>query len=158
MQEICDILLLDELAGSSKLLKQLRIFSPTTIFEDGKVYSGFLNLELKRIKAVAILTHFRNNGIRCLNIPIKYKGGLLSEAEARKLAEKHLEGRAEIIDSVKRPGKVVNPMFWKFISNEAPSEPGIFEGGGNVIVDALDGHIWDAEELEEFSYDYLNAL
>ena len=158
MQVICDILLLDELAGSSKLLQQLKIFSPSTTFDENRVYLGFLGLELKRIQAVVILMHFRNNGVRSLNIPIKYKGRLLTEEEARESAERSLLGSGKIIGSMKRPGKVRNPMFWNFVWDQPNSGHGICEGGGNMVVDALDGHIWSADELEEFSYDYLNAI
>ncbi|MDM5182214.1 hypothetical protein PO883_34155 [Massilia sp. DJPM01] len=151
MQEICDVFLLDELDGSSKLLQPLKIFAPEIEFDHNNKYTGFLGLELKRLKAVSIIVHFRKNGVRSLNIPVKYKSNLISRAEARTYAEKYLEGKGTIIDSTT---SACDPMFWHF----AFSRPDLYEGGGNLVVDALDGHVWTSDELEEFCYDYLNLL
>lgn len=151
MQEICDIFLLQELEGTSKLLQFLKILSPNTDFDVNRKYKGYLGFELKRLKAVSIVVFLRNNGVRCLNIPVRYKSDLISRAEARLHAEKYLGGNGTLIEGGM---SAVDPMFWHF----SFSQPGMDEGGGNLVVDALDGHIWDSDELEEFFYDYMNLL
>jgi hypothetical protein len=154
----CDIFLLEDLTGSSKLLKQLRIFQPGILFDDDQTYSGFLGLNVNRIKAVAIVAHFRNNAIRCLNIPVRYRDGkLLSEGGARKIAKEYVEEKGWTLSEKEHRDGQRNPMHWTF-QISVNSNTDIYEGGGTLTVDALDGHIWEMEEMIEYMYDYNNVL
>lgn len=156
MQEICDLYLLDAVPGSSSLLQRLHIFDPAARFDRSQTYVGYLGLNLKRITVVAILTHFRTNGVRGLNIPVRYRTDLMPAEEARLYADIHMEERG---GRVMGPRRSVNPMLWHFqVHDPAESSLEPREGGGNMTVDALDGHIWTADESIEYGYDYNNLL
>ncbi|ATQ76541.1 hypothetical protein CR152_20000 [Massilia violaceinigra] len=159
MQEICDIYLIEKLSGSSKLLQQLRIFDPTIAFDENQLYLGFLGLNLKRLTNVAILMNFKSNGIRCFNIPVRYRSALISQDEARIYAEIYMDSvGGTVICHRTRPG-VSNPMFWYFLVHD-PRENSVEprEGGGNLTVDSFDGHIWTCDEAAEYHYDYNNSI
>jgi len=158
MKKICDIYLQQELTGASKLLKQLRIFQPDVTFDDGKAYSGFLGLQIDRITAVSVVTHFRNNAVHSLNVPISYREArLLTEAEAYVIAEKHVQKMGGTLADAKCKGGSENPMYWVFQIDQH-DHCDIHEGGGLVTVDSLDGHLWEMEEMVEYMYDYNNVL
>ncbi|MBC3917478.1 hypothetical protein H8L32_08340 [Undibacterium sp. CY18W] len=158
MQKICDIYLLEDISGSSGLLKQLKIFEPKLLFEEDQFYCGFLGLNVNRIVGVAIVTHLRNNRIKSVNVPVEYRDkNLMSEAEAEAVAREHAGNRDVAVRSMARKEVVTNPMYWCF-QLEAPGSATAMEGGGIVTVDRLDGHIWQIGETEEYMYDYNNVL
>jgi hypothetical protein len=47
-------------------------------------------------------------------------------------------------------------MFYIFHSKDASQN--LAEGGGMITVDASDGHIWTADEMAEYMYDFNNVI
>lgn len=147
----CDIYLLDEIAGDSFYLNQLKIFQRDLVFDLNSTYVGYLHMNIRRLTGVAIVTHLRNNRIRSWNIPVKYRDqDLLSFEEVSALAQQYATPSGSNVTSRQRIGDIHHPMFFCYYLNDAT--------GGGITVDRLDGHIWTAEEMEEYGYDYNNLL
>ncbi|MFX1682668.1 hypothetical protein PV762_25925 [Mitsuaria sp. CC2] len=145
----CDIFLVGPLRGDSVLLRQLRIFQSGFSPDPNKEYSGYLGLNIGRLKGVAIVTHFRSNGVTAFNIPVKYRDlprVPLSQILDQSQSEQLVEDRRTLSQ---------NPMFY-ILRSEKPGS--LDEGGGLITMDALDGHRWSGEELDEYMYDFNNLI
>ncbi|WP_345304559.1 hypothetical protein [Lysobacter hankyongensis] len=133
------------------MLKQLRVFDPEFIIDEGREYSGFLGLNLKRINGVSVVTQFRKNGVPAFSVPISYRDSpRISEVDAMRAAG--LFGSMEIGQS-----KNMNPMFFVFRVHNKNGELKD-EGGGLIVIDSLDGHVWRDDEMVEYMYDFNNVI
>jgi hypothetical protein len=150
MNERCDIYLISPLKGDSLLMRQMTVLQPTFSPESNREYKGFLDLDLPRLKAVAVVTQFRRSGVSAFNVPIRYRDSLRIAVE-----EAHLVASAAGQDTVISVSNQ-NPMFYIFRSSGQQQQ--VSEGGGLIIVDALDGHKWSADELAEYMYDFNNVI
>ncbi len=152
-----DIYLLDEIAGDSFYLKQLKIFQSDLVFDVNSRYVGYLYMNIRRLHGVAIVTHLRNNRIRSWNIPIQYRdGNLLSFEEVSAVAQQHAAPSNFNVTSRQRIGDIHHPMFFFFYLNKDSNQSDAT--GRSITVDRLDGHIWTDEEMEEYNYDYNNLI
>lgn len=157
MQKICDIYLATSTSGTLPCLKQLTIFKSDITFDDHKFYFGFVGLNIKRIIGVSILSQLKKNNVKCFNIPIEYRENkLMTEDEALEFLKKIYSAKGSISKIISRKNEHKNPMYWNF--NISAKDDNTFEGGGIISVDALDGHIWNSESLEEYLYDYNNEF
>ena len=149
MNTTCDIFLVSPLNGDSALLRQLKIFQDSFSPDPTRSHQGFLGLDIPRLKAVAAITHLRAKGTAACSVPTRYR-------DSRRMTASEA-GRLVNADEVAAVGGVqdANPMFHVF---RAAARPDANEGAGHVIVDALDGHVWTANEMAEYMYDFNNVL
>jgi hypothetical protein len=153
----CDIFLTRGLEGNSALLRQLKVFDPTIEFDGARHYVQFLGLNVPRIKAVAIVTNMRNNGVAALSVPVRYRDeARLTPDEALLIVRHRYEGR-HVEPNEPRKGDFPTPMTFVFRVETAPGAVAR-EGGGIVSIDALDGHEWSSTEMQEYMYDFNNVL
>ncbi|MFZ6640889.1 hypothetical protein ACO0LL_14170 [Undibacterium sp. TC4M20W] len=153
----CDIYLLDKIAGDSFYLNQLKIFQSDLVFDVNSTYVGYLHMNIRRLTGVAIVTHLRNNRVRSWNIPVKYRDqDLLSFEEVNALAQQYATPLGMNVTSRQRIGDIHYPMFLSYYLNNESNQSD--STGGSITVDRLDGHIWTAEEMEEYFYDYNNLI
>ncbi len=151
MKRECDLYLCDDVEASQ--LKDVRLFDKSFICEDGKKYSGFLRLNVNRVKLVSVVSDLRKRKILCFSVPVEYRASVVSNKAALEVAKKYVgaNGVVGIEDQTKTP-----PLFWSFsLAVIGAVEERI---GGVVMVDRLDGHVWSIDEYEEYMYDYNNVF
>ncbi|MFV0549939.1 MAG: hypothetical protein ACK5M5_14665 [Limnobaculum xujianqingii] len=151
MKNICDLYLNKEV--DSYHFKYLSLFDKTFIYIPQKLYSGYLGLNVERIKLVSVVIALRKEGIEAINVPVIYRDGLLlSRVTGFDIAKKHalLNGYNVMLENINEN----IPLCWSYIITNHQNE----KVGGVVHVDKLDGHIWTSLEYEEYMYDYNNIL
>lgn len=115
----------------------------------------FLGLDLGRTTAAALLERLRNVGARGVFVPSIYRRPTLSEEQARSIAETH------ITDTLNRnyPAHTLEPvhllrehaMWWTFGASVVEwVQQARIPGSLFAVVDKLDGHVWQTDELEQF--------
>lgn len=152
MQKKCDLYLCAEVDASQ--VKMLRLFDKSFSFEEGAVRSGYLFVNVDRIKLVAVVSDLRRRNIPCFSVPVEYRNSTITFDAAFDIAKKHTAEQGAIVgrvDQVRCP-----PLFWSFsLVSIGSSEK---KAGGVLMVDRLDGHIWSQDEYEEYMYDYNNVF
>lgn len=149
----CDAFVLGQHRGAE--LGPLRIFDKDFVCEPEKEYSGYLGLNVHRVKMVSIVTELRCKGIEAYSCPVRYRDVTnIRYEKAAGFASDHAKAKGFniVFDSFR--AKKSPPVFWVF------SIVGRGEGevGGVVMVDRLDGHMWGELEYLEYMYDYNNIL
>lgn len=153
MNKTCDLFIKNE--TNSPHLKYLTIFDKDFSYTPGKFYSGYLGLNVERIKLVSVIIELKKEDVSVLNVPIRYRDNtLLSVTDGFKFAKEYglsngLETRADNICHNGQP-----PLFWTFPITNNPTG----KAGGVIYVDKLDGHIWTYLEYQEYMYDYNNII
>ncbi len=154
MQQKCDIYFSEP--TRTDRLKFVSMFDKNFRYEEGKVYVGYLGVNVDRVKLVSIVSDLRKSNIACFSAPIEYRDNeKLSLDAAIVLANeyaKSIENSVALSSMLKSKSP---PVYWAFdLKNEG------FEGkaGGVVMVDRIDGHIWSQREYEEYMYDFNNIL
>jgi len=144
-------------ATQSERFRFIQIFEKNFSYEVGKLYFGYLGINVDRVKMISVITDFRIHKIACFGVPIEYRDQKnISESHAFDIAEKY----AAKINALafKRPlaQSESPPVYWKFGLNEKDTIEE--KAGGIVMIDRLDGHVWTAAENEEYMYDYNNIF
>lgn len=149
----CDLFLLNEYKGSD--LGPLHIFDKGFVYRPEKKYSGFLGLNVDRIKMVSIVVELRRKRLEVFSSDVRYRDlKNISAEEAARLAYGYAAAKGINLEfdyfwSMKNP-----PVFWGFriVCGDADRT------GGIVMIDRLDGHVWNDSEYAEYLYDYNNIL
>ncbi|WP_434701887.1 hypothetical protein [Pseudomonas sp. D1-36] len=148
MQKKCDLYLCSEVDVSQ--IAMLSLFDKSLLLKEGTVRSGYLSVNIDRVKLVAIVSDLRRQNISCFSDPIEYRDSNLSFEAAFEVAKKSAIEQNAIagrLDQTRAP-----PLFWSFsLASVSSSEK---KAGGVLMIDRLDGHIWSPEEYEEYMYDY----
>ncbi|WP_153004017.1 hypothetical protein [Pseudomonas sp. ICMP 10191] len=149
----CDAFVLGQHKGAE--FGPLHIFDKNFVCMPGKKYSGYLGLNVERVKMVSIVTELKRKGIEVFSSPVRYRD--VSNIEFEKAAAFAVDyARAKGFDVVFDSSRTEKspPVFWVF------SIVGGDEGkvGGVVMIDRLDGHVWGELEYIEYMYDYNNVL
>jgi hypothetical protein len=135
---------------SGELLKK-RIFYLST--EPDRMYSEFIGSNLTRMRGLMALMRLREVGVDALNVPVRYRDQPhITAAEALAIA-KRVESEYGMTP-VMSDSAGHFPLFWSF-----PLSGG--DGsvvGGHWMVDRVDGHIWSADEKEQYDHDFNNAF
>lgn len=154
---LCDIYLMKETLGGD-------IFPPGrpavkgVVIDKNRYYKGFLGYSIDRLLGVALVTSFRRGGIDALNVPVKYRdGNLLTIEEVAAKVREQLSKGSEVLP-VEVDVDLLHPMRIVFKTNASEFAIINGEGGGKVIGDRLDGHLWSDCEQAEYAYDYNNLL
>lgn len=153
MKKKCDLYLNESINSSD--FKFIKIFDKNFIYDEKKTYSGYLNVNIDRIKMVSLVTELRNKGVCAYSVPVEYRDkNNLSQEQAFIYASAYAESQKfNVIIDLNRTAKAA-PVFWLFnIVNDSEER-----AGGIVRVDKLDGHIWSLLEYEEYMHDYNNQL
>ncbi len=153
MRKICDLYLCKETRASG--LRLIGLFDSEFSYRDDVVYFGYLNVNIDRIKLVAIVSDLRRNGVCCFSVPVEYRTErLLNVGDALILARDCAESRGLSVSGNARVEGA--PLFWIFdLVGGENKESG---AGGCIMIDKIDGHVWTAEEYEEYMYDYNNII
>ncbi|WP_448650375.1 hypothetical protein ACSHWC_20690 [Pseudomonas fluorescens] len=145
--------LLNEYEGTE--LGPLHVFDKGFMCVPGKKYSGFLGLNIDRVKMVSIVVALRRKGLEVFSSSVRYRDISNIDIErATKLASDYsaTKGFHVVYDpvwSMKDP-----PVFWSF----RIVSTGEVRVGGAVMIDKVDGHVWSDTEYLEYLYDYNNIL
>lgn len=152
MQRICD-LYLNELVAPD-LLKSVRFVDSAFISSENAV-SGYLGLNVSRLKLIPLVVWLRKKRVSCHSVPIEYRDGVSISEQYALLIAQHSVERLNCVKVGTHPaGAGSPPNVWSFSVTD-------FEDAGRVagrmiMVDRLDGHVWGYEEYEEYMYDYNN--
>ncbi len=158
----CDIYLAGDVVAGKKWRLIYKAFAPTFDAPQGKVSSGFLGLDLPRLKAISVVTTLRDiermkeEAIYCLNIPTCYRDrDPLPEHEIIALAEKYARKNRIIIgkplsELPTRKLFLSFPIIRNDIKNRTAYE--------FVRIDVLSGEIWSTEDYLNYMYDFNNIL
>lgn len=160
MNQICDLYSAKPFNASE--LKFLRIFDKNFQYEENKMYQGFLGLNIHRVRIASMLSNMRyllKDGVYVYSIPVDYRDSrLISKESAFSLAQKYCENYLDGYHPVfsKFDSSNLNPIYWSFNIACHLSDVEEEKSDGAIIVDRLDGHIWDEMEMEIYQYDYNN--
>lgn len=154
MNKICDLYLPVE--SMSVDIRFLRIFDSGFSYDAGRSYSGFMNVNVSRVKLVSVVSELRKKGVLSFSVPVEYRDGkVVDDREAMEIAEGCAKSIGCLIAGAS-PRSEFAPLFWAF---DIACEEGCAEKvGGVVMVDKLDGHVWTMAEYEEYMYDYNNVF
>lgn len=153
MRKICDLYVCEETRSSQ--LRFVRLFDDNFNCRDDVICSGYLNINVDRIKLVSLVSELRKYGVGCFSVPVEYRDkSVLSVGDALILAREGAAARGlSVSDSAREGG---SPLFWMFdLIGEGRSVDG---AGGCVMIDRIDGRVWSAAEYEEYMYDYNNIF
>ena len=154
MQKKCDLYFYNVV--DSDRLKFIELFDKNFLHEESKIYSGYLHIAVDRVKLVSVVRDLRSNGTDCFSVPIEYRDQKnISIDQALALAAAYAKTIGASAISSNRHQKVP-PVFWCF--DLACRNVAAEKAGGMVMIDRLDGHIWNESEYEEYFYDYNNVL
>ncbi|MEK7917240.1 hypothetical protein AAB988_17195 [Burkholderia contaminans] len=134
----------------------LGLFDSGFSYDAGRSYSGFMNVNVSRVKLVSVVSELRKKGVLSFSVPVEYRDGKVVDVrEAMEIAEGYAKSIGCLIAGASPRSKFA-PLFWAF---DIACEEGCAEKvGGVVIVDKLDGHVWTMAEYEEYMYDYNNVF
>ena len=95
------------------------------------------------------------NSIKSYSVPINYRDNkMINIDDALNIAkEKFSKIQYKIVKN--KMIKNDNPLIWCFSIIPLVGEE---KAGGTVMIDRLDGHIWNQEEFEIYMYDYNNIF
>lgn len=152
MRKPCDLYLCAEADVSQ--FRMLRLFDKEVILEEGTVRSGYLFVNIERVKLVAVVSDLRRRNVPCFSVPIEYRDSRLTYGAAFEIAKKHAAEQGVLVGEIgqeRRP-----PLFWSF--SQVGIGPAETKTGGVLMVDRLDGHLWSQSEHEEYMYDFNNIF
>lgn len=155
MQKKCDLYLSE--AATSDRLKFVSLFDKSFVFDPLKTYSGYLHVNVDRVKLVPVVSDLRKCGITCFSVPIEYRDREnLPMSDALRLANERARSlRASAFSSAGRGAKSP-PVIWCFdLRYERASDE---KADGVVLIDRIDGHVWTDSDYEEYMYDYNNIF
>ena len=154
MNRICDLYL--PVGTKSPDIKFLRLFDAGFSYDAERSYSGFMDVNIARIKLVSVVSELRKKGVVSFGVPVEYRDSPIVDAnEAAAIAERYAKSIGCLLPGA-GPREGYAPLFWVFdIVGAADSEDKV---GGVVMVDRLDGHVWTMPEYEEYMYDYNNVF
>ena len=150
--EICDIYI--DGAHAIPELRFVRVFDKSFSYVEGKVYSRYIGASLPRLKGVLIVSRLKASGIPAFNLPIRYRSADLPMAAAHRIALEKAEVAGMGLSNGDAFRDIHTPMYWSFSIIDPTGDL----VGGRIMVDRLDGHIWNLDEHETFMYDYNNVL
>lgn len=150
--EICDIYI--DGAHAIPELRFVRVFDKSFSDVEGKVYSRYIGASLPRLKGVLIVSRLKASGILAFNLPIRYRSADLPMAAAHRIALEKVEVAGMGLSNGDEFRDIHTPMYWSFSIIDPTGDL----VGGRIMVDRLDGHIWNLDEHETFMYDYNNVL
>jgi hypothetical protein len=153
MQKKCDLYIVNNI--NSPELRIIKIYDKNFLYDEHKSYSGYLSLNIDRIKLIAVVSEFRKKGINCFSVPIKYRDNKnVTRENAFNVAIEYANLNDFKVAPISAGVNDSAPVFWLFNIINDPKE----KAGGVVIVDRLDGHVWSSLEYEEYMYDYNNVF
>lgn len=155
MQRMTDLYLCSPVRSAR--LRFVELFDARFLFDAERIYSGYLGVNIERIKMVSIVSDLRKHNIECFSVPIKYRDEEnISLSSALVFAKKFArEISASALDTPYFQLKC-SPLHWFFGLDyeDAVAE----KAGGVVMIDRIDGHVWSAQDYAEYMYDYNNVL
>ncbi|MBU9456439.1 hypothetical protein [Burkholderia multivorans] len=154
MNKICDLYLPVE--SRSVDIRLLKLFDAGFSYDAEHAYSGFMNVNVSRVKLVSVVSELRKKGVLSVSVPVEYRDGeVVDVREAMGIAEEYAKSIGCSIGGAS-PRSGYAPLFWAF---DIVRELGRADkAGGVVMVDRLDGHVWTMAEYEEYMYDYNNVF
>lgn len=155
MQQKCDLYLCDP--TRSDRFKFITLFDKDFLFEPEKTYVGYLGINVDRVKLVSVVSDLRRNGISCFSAPVVYRDQEnLSHESAAELANEFCKSLGASAVPSKRQSVCCVPVYWVFdlVYEDVSQE----KAGGIVMIDRIDGHIWNHSENEVYMYDFNNVL
>jgi hypothetical protein len=154
MHKKCDLYL--SASVCSPEFKYLKIYDSSFIYEEQKAYSGYLRINVDRIKLIVIISELRKKGITSYSVPIKYRDSEnITREQALVFAQKYAESLGRRVVSELENTQIEPPLFWQFSLNGGEFDE---KAGGIVMIDRVDGHPWDLNEYEEYMHDFNNIL
>lgn len=157
MHQICD--LYSAKPFNSEVLKFLGIFDKNFIHDPNLMYVGFLGVNIHRIKLVSFIVELKKTGaFHVHSVPITYRDQPnISQQQAFIVAQN--DAKQNGFTAILPPDNqniYTSPVYWRFaiISSKPSTEESV---DGQILVDRLDGHIWDFLEYEIYLYDYNNT-
>lgn len=155
MQKQADLYLCESVR--SERLKFIHIFDRNFSYDAEKYYSGYLGINVGRVKLISVISDLRAHKVDCFGVPIEYRDfENISMSRAFDFAKKYASGAGASVFEISQPQSKCPPVYWRFGLNQ---ENGIEEkAGGIVMIDRLDGHVWTDAENDEYMYDYNNIF
>lgn len=154
MQQKCDLYLSESVCSPE--FKYLKIYAQNFVYEESKKYSGYLEVNVDRIKLLVIVSELKKKGITSYSVPIKYRDSEnLTIEQALVLAQKYAESLGGKIVPDHKNTPSMPPLFWQFSMSGSELDE---KAGGIVMIDRVDGHVWDLNEHEEYMHDFNNIF
>lgn len=153
MQAICDLYF--DKPTVAQGLKLAKVFDKAFTYVPGFKYSGYVGLNIERIKMVSVVTDLRRVGVEAYSAPVRYRDlPHLSPNQAHEVALKYALASGVGIENPVVRSPRPSPVVWMFRVVNDPHQ----RIGGVVMVDRLDGHRWTSDEYAEYLYDYNNMI
>jgi hypothetical protein len=154
MQKKCDLYLSE--STRSPEFRYLKIYDQEFVYEEQKEYSGYLKINVDRIKLLVIISELSKKGITAYSVPVNYRDSKnITREEALVFAQKYAESLGRRIVRELENTQIGPPLFWQFNLNGGEFNE---KAGGIVMIDRIDGHSWDLNEYEEYMHDFNNIL
>ena len=155
MQQKCDIYLSEP--TQTERLRSVGMFDRDFQYEEGKLYVGYLGVNIYRVKLVSIVSDLRKRNIACFGVPTTYRDNEnLSLDAAISIANEYTRSLGKSAEPSSMLKSKSPPVYWIFDLKNDEGPGG--KAGGVVMVDRIDGHIWSQCEYEEYMYDFNNIL
>ncbi|WP_175734883.1 hypothetical protein [Burkholderia ambifaria] len=137
-------------------MKFLRLFDAGFSYDAEHSYSGFMKVNVSRVKLVSVVSELRKKGVLSFSVPVEYRDGeVVDVRRAMGIAEEYAKSIGCLIAGTS-PRSEYAPLFWVF--DIASGVGDADKVGGIVMVDKLDAHVWTMAEYEEYMYDYNNVF
>lgn len=110
-----------------------------------------LGVNVERFRLVRVVVDLRNEGVRVLSVPVRYRDSLnIDRGEALVLAKEYAEAKGFKVAGNDLRVDNFTPLYWSFSISDPTGE----RAGGKVRVDRVDGHVWSMDEYDKYMYDY----
>jgi len=153
MEVICDLYFENPTIAPG--LKFSRIFDKEFKYVSGAEYSGYVVLNIERIKMVSVVMDLRKMGVEACSAPIKYRDSPnLSSGEAHAYALRYAFADGVSVEDTVLQSSRSSPLVWMFRIVNDPQQ----RIGGVVRIDKIDGRRWTSDEYVEYLYDYNNII
>jgi len=150
---ICDLYF--EKPAVAQGLKFAKVFDRAFTYVPGFEYSGYVGLNIERIKMVSVVTDLRRGGVEAFSAPVKYRDSPnLSSCQAHEFALKYASESGVGVEDAVLQSPRPSPLVWMFRIVNDPQQ----RIGGVIMIDKLDGRRWTSDEYVEYLYDYNNIL
>lgn len=151
MKIYCDLFLDCQINDNS--LKFLELLDRNFKYNQDKLYHGYLNISVERLKLIPLISIMKNKKINYYSVPLQYKNNTnITEQESFQIAKKSIKYK-EIELLIDSKFNHHTPLFYSFKTVFIGNNPNGFMPN-NIMIDKIDGHLWSDFEYDKYMYDF----